>query len=301
MNTINLQSIIPEELHQSRLDRALATVFNDYSRSQLQQWIKDGGVTVNGEVCQEVKRKVATGDAIDIHATLAPQANWQAQAIDLDIIYQDDDLIIINKPPGLVVHPGAGNPDKTLVNALIHFDPELDKVPRAGIIHRLDKDTSGLLVIARNLAAHNHLVQAMEQREIKRQYQALVHGEIIAGDTIDAPMARHPKYRTKMAVVNSGKPAVTHYRVLQKFPNKTLLQVELESGRTHQIRVHMLHINHPVVGDQLYQLPKYHQANKIFHRQALHAFKLGLVHPATNEWVEFKAPLPEDMAALLEN
>ncbi|PHQ80713.1 MAG: 23S rRNA pseudouridine(1911/1915/1917) synthase RluD [Coxiella sp. (in: Bacteria)] len=306
--TITLTITIPEDYPAQRLDLALAQLHSDYSRAQWQQWIKDGCVTIDNDVVTKTRYKVQPEQIITLNAELDEQGNWEAQDIPLDIVFEDDALIIVNKPAGLVVHPGAGNPDGTLVNALLHYDPTLVTVPRAGIVHRIDKDTSGLLVIARNLASHNYLTQAISNREVKREYQAIVHGEIISGGTIEAAIGRHATYRTKMAVVDGGRDATTHYRVLAKFPYFTHIKCELESGRTHQIRVHMTHIGHPIVGDPTYgyrrgipgklpeDLRKYALA---FPRQALHAWRLSLVHPTSNELMEFEAPLPDDMQQLL--
>jgi 23S rRNA pseudouridine1911/1915/1917 synthase len=308
MTTIKHQFTIPEALNNTRLDQALAKLLPDYSRSQIQQWIKEGAVQIDQTLCQTPKTKIKTDQTLDLHANITPQERWQAQAIPLNIIYQDDDLIVINKPAGLVVHPGAGNPDQTLVNALLHHFPELDELPRAGIIHRLDKDTSGLLVIARNLKSHHALVQAMQARDIKREYVTMVNGTIIAGNTIETDIGRHPVHRTKMAVVNHGKPAITHYRVIERFPQHTYLRVILETGRTHQIRVHLAHIHHPIVGDPIYGKRNYippkcseelREFLQHFKRQALHAQQLELAHPASGEILQFEAPLPDDISSLI--
>jgi 23S rRNA pseudouridine1911/1915/1917 synthase len=231
------------------------------------------------------------------------------QDIPLDIRYQDDQLLVINKPAGLVVHPAAGNPDGTLQNALLHYDPALASLPRAGIVHRLDKDTSGLMVVARSLAAHKSLVEQLQARSVHREYLALVQGQVTAGGSVDAPVGRHPRDRLRMAVVPSGKPALTHYRVLERFPAHTLLLVRLETGRTHQIRVHMASIHHPLVGDPLYggraRVPRgasdgLRDALSDFRRQALHARRLELRHPATGEAVAWEAEMPADFAGLLD-
>ena len=304
---ITLTSEIPETLDGLRLDQAVAKLLPAYSRSRLQQWIKSGQVTLDGNICKP-RELVSTGQTVVIDATLEKEIISEAQPIDLNIVFEDEYIIVIDKPVGLVVHPGAGNPDQTLLNALLHHAPELATVPRAGIIHRLDKDTSGLLVIAKTLPAHHQLVAQMQARSIKRQYICLVQGEIIAGGSIDAPIGRHPKARTKMSVIRSGKPAITHYRVKEKFRGYTLLDVTLESGRTHQIRVHMAHIHHSVVGDPLYGgRPKCPtgltedaiKAIQSFPRQALHAVKLGLEHPITQEYQAWESPLPDDIKTLL--
>jgi len=301
MTKIHLTQIVPEELNSIRLDQTLAKLFPDYSRAQLQKWIKAGDVKIDGEVCQRSREKVQEQQHIEIDTELVAKQNWSAQSIPLNIIFEDEDLIIINKPPGLVVHPGAGVPDQTLVNALLHHSPELDKLPRAGLIHRLDKNTSGLLVIARNLTAHHKLVKAMQQREIKREYETIVMGVMIAGGTIEGAIGRHPTHRTKMAVVPTGKPATTHYRLIEKFRAHTHLRVILETGRTHQIRVHLAHIHYPIVGDPLYgkgrALPRkisddLKKALHDFKRQALHARKLCLMHPTLQKEFCWEAPLP---------
>jgi 23S rRNA pseudouridine1911/1915/1917 synthase len=306
---IDFHCQIPATSQGQRLDQALAQINPDYSRAQWQQWIKDGCVTIDGETVTKTRLKVATDQQVAVHAELAEQVDWHAQEIPLNIIYEDEALIVINKPAGLVVHPGAGNPDRTLVNALLNYDKNLVHVPRAGIVHRLDKDTSGILVVARNLSSHNYLTQAISNREIKREYQAVVHGVLISGATIDAPIDRHPTHRIKMAVKNGGRNAVTHYRIIEKFPHFTHIKCQLESGRTHQIRVHMQHIGHPIVGDPVYGYRRgipgkltEHMRNCItaFPRQALHAWRLTLIHPDDETEMSWEAPLPEDMCFLLK-
>lgn len=307
---ITLTSIIPEGYQEQRLDQALAKLHPEYSRAQWQQWIKNNRITVDGHLINKTRHNVTAGQTIQVNAELEEQGEWEAQSIPLDVLYEDDELIIINKSAGLIVHPGAGNPDQTLINALLHYDPTLIHIPRAGIVHRLDKNTSGLLVIARNLSSHNYLTQAISNRDVKREYQAIVHGELISGSTIEAPIDRHPTQRTKMAVRDNGREAITHYRIIKKFPHVTHLRCELESGRTHQIRVHMNHIGHPIVGDPVYYHPRgipgklpLELRNYLtrFPRQALHAWRLTLIHPATDEEITFEAPLPEDMLELLEH
>ena len=307
MPSIQLQIVVPETLDGSRLDQALVTLFPQYSRSQHQNWIKKGQVTVD-EQTHRPKDKVHTDQTIKIAAELTVEDRWEAQDIPLNIIYEDEDIIIIDKPVGLVVHPGAGNPDKTLVNALLYHDSKLNTLPRAGIIHRLDKDTAGLLVIARSLEAHNTLVKAMQAREIKREYEAIVQGVMISGGTIEAPIARHPKHRTQMAIVQSGKPAVTHYRIIKKYRAHTHLRIQLETGRTHQIRVHFQHINYPLIGDKTYikrlRLPSgvsenLKKAITHFPRQALHATQLELSHPISGKVMRWESPLPEDLKNLI--
>jgi len=304
---IQLEAVVPVALAGKRLDQTLAILFPDYSRARLQNWIKQELVSVDGQA-KKSRDKVLGGEKLKITAQLPNQEQWEAQEIPLDIIYEDEALLVINKPIGLVVHPAVGNPDNTLVNALLNHAPELAQLPRAGIVHRLDKDTSGLLVIAKTLSAHTHLVKQLQARTVKREYQAIVSGALIAGGTIDAPIGRHPVQRQKMAVLDFGKPAITHYRISERFPAYTRLKIRLETGRTHQIRVHMAHIHHPIVGDLTYggrlQLPKQaseklQQTLREFKHQALHAQRLGLIHPVTNEYQEWHSALPADMQHLL--
>jgi 23S rRNA pseudouridine1911/1915/1917 synthase len=296
------------ELAGKRLDQALAQLFPDYSRSRLQQWVKAGLVTLDGVTCRP-RDKVLGGEWVALEARLEDQVECRPQAIDLDIVYEDACLILINKPAGLVVHPAAGNPDGTLQNALLHHDPELIQLPRAGIIHRLDKETTGLLVIARTPAAHKALVEQLQAREFDREYRAVATGVMTAGGSVDEPIGRHPTQRIKMAVHRAGKEAVTHYRVLERFRAHTYLKINLETGRTHQIRVHMAHLRYPLVGDPVYAgrlrqpagaSEQLREALRRFRRQALHALKLGLTHPESGEWMEWESPLPEDMQLLLE-
>jgi 23S rRNA pseudouridine1911/1915/1917 synthase len=305
---ILLTASIPETMSGQRLDQVLAQLFSDYSRARLQQWIREDCVRLNGAIPRP-RDKVIGGEQVEIHAWLEPQGEWQAEAIPLDVVFVDEHLLIVNKPAGLVVHPAAGNRDGTLVNALLHYDSELVRVPRAGVVHRLDKDTSGLLVIARTLNVHKALIEMMQRREIGREYQAVVQGVMTAGNTIDAPIGRHPSQRTRMAVVKNGRPAVTHYRVLERFRAHTHVRVQLETGRTHQIRVHMAHIRYPLVGDPVYggrlRIPPgcsaaLNEQLHTFRRQALHAARLELLHPLTGEAMTWQAPLPADMQLLLE-
>jgi 23S rRNA pseudouridine1911/1915/1917 synthase len=303
-----LYAEIPQSLDSVRLDQALARLFPQYSRSRLQQWIKEGFVLLDGEQ-HRARDKVHHGQQLEVEVQETVEGEWQAEAIPLDIIFEDQHLIVINKPAGLVVHPAAGNPAGTLLNALLHHAPELEKVPRAGIVHRLDKDTSGVLVVARNLRSHKHLVEQLQARAFEREYTAVVNDVLTAGGTIDAPIGRHPVQRKRMAVVTTGgKPAVTHYRVEQRFRAHTLVRVNLETGRTHQIRVHMAHIHHPLVGDPVYggrlKLPAgCSEALKTvlrnFKRQALHARLLGLQHPESGENLSWEAPIPEDLKNLI--
>ncbi len=302
-----LTAIVPDELAGMRLDQCLAELFPDYSRSKLQTWVKSGRVVVDGRTLK-AKDKLLGGEEIRLDAEAEVVLESEAEAIPLDIVYEDEALLIINKPAGLVVHPAAGNWHGTLVNALLNHDPSLNTLPRAGIVHRLDKDTSGLLMVAKTLQAHHNLTEQLQERSINREYLALVKGWMTAGGTIDEPIGRHPVDRKRNAVREDGKPALTHYRLERRFKRHTLVRVKLETGRTHQIRVHMAHINYPLVGDQVYggrfQMPagcseKLAQALRGFKRQALHAAKLGLTHPVTGEYLEWEQPIPEDMLQLL--
>ncbi len=305
----SLQLVIPPHLAGQRLDQALAELVPDYSRSRLQQWIKSGRITVNGEKLRP-RDKLRGNEVVLIEVEHEPQTSWQAENVPIDIVYEDEAIIIINKPAGLVVHPGTGNQSGTLVNGLLYHDEKLIEVPRSGIVHRLDKDTTGLLVVARTMAAHTQLVEHLQARDVKREYEAIAIGTMTAGGTVDEPMGRHPTQRTRMAVlVSGGKTAITHYRVKQRFRAHTHIQVNLETGRTHQIRVHMAHIRHPLVGDQVYggrlRLPPKSSEALIdslrsFPRQALHAARLGFVHPLTQEEMEWSVPLPQDMQNLLQ-
>jgi len=291
-----------------RLDQALAAIFPDYSRARLQQWIKQGLVSVDGSTAKRPKDKVIGGELVELEALMEDQVECCPEPIPLEIVYEDESLLVINKPAGLVVHPAAGNPDGTMQNALLHHDETLVQLPRAGIVHRLDKETSGLLVVAKSLAAHKYLVEQLQERSIKREYRAVVTGVMTAGGSVDQPIGRHPNQRTKMAVIFSGKPAVTHYRVLERFRFHTYVKVILETGRTHQIRVHMAHIRYPLVGDPVYAgrlrippgvTPELEAMLRRFKRQALHARKLGLEHPKTGEWMEWTTEPPQDMQELL--
>ena len=303
---ISLQAHIPECLNNLRLDQALAKLFTDYSRACLQNWIRDGKVLVDHQMLR-AKDKITTGQYVCIETELQINTTWQAQSLNLNIVYEDESLLIINKPTGLVVHPGSGNPDKTLVNALLHHAPELVHLPRAGIVHRLDKDTSGLLVVARTLKAYTSLTAQIQAHTVKREYFTVVSGHLISGGTISTPMGRHPKQRIRMAVLPAGRLAVTHYRIHERFSAHTALSVFLETGRTHQIRVHMAHIHHPVVGDPVYgrlKIPPKCIASlqETLHqlkRQALHAFRLTVMHPEKQIAMSWEAPLPEDIQHLL--
>ncbi|MFQ5937370.1 MAG: 23S rRNA pseudouridine(1911/1915/1917) synthase RluD [Acidiferrobacterales bacterium] len=302
-----LAAYIPIEHAGKRFDQALAAVFPDFSRSRLQQWIRDGYVRLNSRLPKSSDR-VEGGEAVEIAVPEMPQQLWEAQSIPLDVVYEDDDLLVINKPAGMVAHPGRGNRDRTLLNALLHCAPQLEVVTRAGIVHRLDKETSGLLVVAKTEPTRLKLVRQLQKRRVKRGYLVLVNGVMIAGGEIEAPIGRHPRHRTRMAVNVRGKPAISHYRVKAKYRAHTLVQVHLESGRTHQIRVHMAHIGYPVVGDPVYggrlRIPpaaggRLTDALRSFRRQALHAARLALIHPVTGEHMEWTAPVPEDMQRLI--
>lgn len=310
MNSIHLTQIIPDDLAGYRLDAALAKLLPQFSRSQIQTWIENGQVNVNQKKVLKNKERVIPGQTVAISAELEDRDEWQAEQIPLDIVHEDESVLIINKPAGLVVHPAAGNYHSTLVNALLYYDPNLKKLPRAGLIHRLDKDTSGLLIVARTLIAQHFLAKQMHDREIHRIYAAIICGQPLKTGTVDAAIGRHPTQRTKMAVLNhGGRPARTHYRVLEQFTHHALLEIELETGRTHQIRVHMTYINHPIVGDPLYNRPRNYTTlpealrEHILHfpRQALHAKKIIFQHPDSLEDIEFESPLPDDFQYLLTN
>lgn len=288
-----------------RLDQALARLAPDYSRSRLQSWIKQERVRLDGETCN-IRQKIWGGESVSIEVAPDPMEMAHApQEIALNIRYEDAALIVIDKPAGLVVHPGSGNWEGTLLNALLHHAPELSAIPRAGIVHRLDKETSGLLVVAKTLPSQTSLVRQLQGRSVKRQYLALVHGVVAREGAVDAPIGRHPTHRTKMAVIGKGKPAKTLYRIIERHAGCTLLECTLESGRTHQIRVHMMHIGHPLVGDPVYGIKPGQSENRAllaaFPRQALHAKRLSFVHPESGELLEFESELPEDLATLLEH
>lgn len=298
---------VPPALSGRRLDQAIAELMPEHSRSRLQSWIKGGALLLNGKPCKP-KDKVGLGDRLELDAEPEVKVTWQAETIDLDIVYEDQHLLVINKPAGLVVHPAAGHADGTLVNALLNHAPELENLPRAGIVHRLDKDTSGVMVVARSLIAHTSLVEQLQSRTMGREYEAVIVGTLTGGGTVDAPIGRHPRDRKKMAVVAGGKPAVTHYRLLERFAAHTLVRCQLESGRTHQIRVHMAHLHHPLVGDPAYggrlRLPKgttddLREVLSGFSRQALHARQLTLEHPETGETMSWEVPLPDDLQLLI--
>jgi 23S rRNA pseudouridine1911/1915/1917 synthase len=290
-----------------RLDQTLAELMPEYSRSRVQRWIADGQVLVDGNP-RRPRDRVWGGEAVRLDAALEPETDATPQPIPLRVLFEDDQLLVIHKPAGLVVHPAAGNRDGTLLNALLYRVPALASVPRAGIVHRLDKDTSGLLVVAKTLEAHHALVEQLRERRVHREYRALVMGELVSGGVIDAPIGRHPTQRTRMAVVLGGRPAVTRYRVLERYPGHSLLAVELETGRTHQIRVHLAHVNHPLVGDRTYGArprppkgcdPALTVALQQFPRQALHAIRLGLLHPGSGAPLQWELPMEQDLETLL--
>ncbi len=292
---------VPIDCGGLRLDQVLARLRPQHSRSRLQSWIREGRVAIDGGVVREVKQKLWGGENLQLsEAPDERKLSSVAEDIALNIVHEDETLIVLDKPAGLVVHPGSGNWHGTLLNALLHHAPDLDKVPRAGIVHRLDKDTSGLMVVAKTLEAQTDLVRQLQARTVKRYYQALVRGILERGGAVDAPIGRHPTQRTRMAVVKTGKPARTHYRVVERFIDCTLVECALETGRTHQIRVHMASIGHPLVGDPVYgggtsRIPR----GPSFTRQALHARRLGLVHPANGKSMLWKSELPGDMASLI--
>lgn len=292
-----------------RLDQTLAELFPDYSRSRLKTWIEGDLVLVNGQINNVPRSKVYGGEQVEITVEVDYETRFEAENIPLDIVYEDEHILVINKPKDLVVHPGAGNPKGTVLNALLYHYPEIAEVPRAGIVHRLDKDTTGLMVVAKTIPAQTKLVRDLQKRKITREYEAIASGIMTKGGTVDQPMARHPTKRTHMAVHPLGKPAVTHYRIMERFRDYTRLRLRLETGRTHQIRVHMAHIAHPLLGDQTYggrPRPPKNASEELmrvmreFKRQALHAVMLRLAHPISGEMMEWYAPLPADFVELVE-
>lgn len=304
-----LTAVVPSAMMGARVDFAAAELFPQYSRSRLQAWIKSSALTVDGRSCKG-KEKILGGEVLQLVAEPEEQGDWEAEDIPLDIVYEDDQLIVINKPANLVVHPAAGNRTGTLLNALLFHCAELINVPRAGIVHRLDKDTTGLMVVAKTLQAHADLVAQLQERSVSREYEAVVQGVMTGGGRVEAAIGRHPRQRQKMAVLEfGGKEAITHYRVIERFSNHTHIRLKLETGRTHQIRVHMAHIGYSLVGDSTYagrfKIPK--QASpelletlRSFSRQALHAAQLGLIHPATGEYMEWQVDRPDDFQHLLD-
>jgi len=309
-NSIQASVSVPLSLGNKRLDQIAAELFPDFSRSRLQQWIKDGKLTVDGET-RRGRDKMIGNEVLSLDVVLEAEGDWEAEDIPLNIVYEDDDIVVINKPAGLVVHPAAGNHSGTLLNALLYHYPGIENVPRAGIVHRLDKDTTGLMVVAKTLQAQTQLVNQLQDRSMGREYEAITMGVMTGGGTVEAPIARHPTQRTKMSVApeDMGKEAITHYRVLKKFNAHTHIRCKLETGRTHQIRVHMSHIGYPLVGDQTYfgrfRLPKgislnLRQQLQTFQRQALHARELSLWHPTTDEYMTWEVDWPADFQALLQ-
>ena len=299
--------ILPAEAGGYRLDHALTMALPQYSRSQLQRWLRDGAISVNGGAAR-ASAKVNGGESVVVCAEPAVNTRIAAEDIALDVVHADRSLIVINKPAGMVVHPGAGNREHTLQNALLAYDPKLARVPRAGLVHRLDKDTTGLLVVARTMTSHAKLVAALQARDIEREYLALCHGLPTGGATIDKAIGRHRSQRTRMTIRADGREAVTHYTIDERFRGHSLLRVQLETGRTHQIRVHLAHAGFPVVGDQDYggrarilsgAAEKLQLLLTSFKRQALHACRLALIHPVSGKALQFEAPLPADFKALL--
>ena len=291
---IELSGIIPINAKGKRLDLALAMLFPKYSRENLKQWIIKGHCQVNDKILSP-KIKVQGGEIVNITTKLTLEnKNWQPENLPLNIVYEDQDILILNKPSNIIMHPAAGNWQGTILNALLNYNPELNLLPRAGIIHRLDQNTTGLVIVAKNLIAYNQLILQQKNHEITKIYEAIVFGKLIYGGTINAPIGRHPRNRLKMAIIDNGKPAITHYRILQKFNNHTHIKLQLETGRTHQIRVHLQHIKHPIVGDKLYS-----KFSSKFPRQALHAKELHFKHPLTNQDLSFTTDLPLDLQNLL--
>ncbi len=304
---VSLSGHLSADAMGKRLDQSIAELFSEYSRSRLKEWLLSGCIKVDGEVVTKAREKVLGGEFIEVEAEIQVEVGHKAEAIELDIVYEDDAILVINKPAGLVVHPGAGNSKGTLLNALLHHCPELDGVPRAGIVHRLDKDTTGLMVVAKTLQAQTSLVAQLQSKSVTREYEAVINGTMAAGGLVDAPIGRHPTKRVLMAVVEGGKEAVTHYRVAERYRVHTRIRLRLETGRTHQIRVHMSHSKYPLVGDVGYggrvRPPKGASEELLeglrgFKRQALHATILELEHPTDSEWMQFEVPLPDDMVKL---
>ncbi|WP_261842495.1 23S rRNA pseudouridine(1911/1915/1917) synthase RluD [Aliamphritea ceti] len=306
---VQLSATVPDGLVGKRLDQAVADLFPDYSRSRLQNWIKDGSLSVDGKSWR-IRDKVFGGEEIVIDAKLEVIDSFVPREMPLDIIFEDEHIMIINKPAGLVVHPAAGHWDDTLLNGLLHYNPEIAQVPRAGIVHRLDMDTTGLMVVAKTIQAQTDLVAQLQERSMGREYEAVVNNVMTGGGTVDEPLGRHSRNRQMMAVVGVGKEAITHYRVLDKFRAHTHIRLKLETGRTHQIRVHMAYINYPLIGDQMYggrfRLPKgispdLQKNLRDLKRQALHAKRLELFHPDSGELMSWEVDLPEDLQQLLVN
>ena len=308
MKLIQQQYRIDHEYAGQRLDQVISLLLPEYSRSKIQAWIKEGFIHLNQQVCKP-RQKVFANDLVALEVPVVDRLTDTPQIIEFEILHEDDDIFVINKPANLVVHPAAGHEDGTLVNGLLNIDPQLKQLPRAGIVHRLDKDTTGVMVVARNLRAHHYLVDQIQQRLVKREYIAITQGVVTAGRTIETMMARHPVNRKKMSVQDDGKHAVTHFQVAKKFRFHSLIDVQLETGRTHQIRVHLAHIKYPLLGDPLYggreRLPSAISAElaqliRGFGRQALHARRLSFVHPQTAEDCQYEAPIPDDFQTLLD-
>jgi len=302
------QAVVPDGAAGRRFDAVLAELFPEFSRSRLAEWIKSGDALLDGAPARP-RDPVRGGEAVSLQVVLETQTHAVAQEIPLEVLYEDEQVFVIDKPAGLVVHPGAGNPDGTLVNALLHRDPALSALPRAGIVHRLDKDTSGVMVVARTVQAQTALVEQLSARQVHRQYLAVVVGALVSGGTANAAIDRHPRDRLKMAVREDGRDAVTHYRLRERFRAHTALECRLETGRTHQIRVHMAHLKHPIIGDPLYggalKLPRGATEELVaelrgFKRQALHAETLEFAHPITGEPVRASAPVPADLKRLMD-
>ena len=309
MSETPIIKLLSEESAGKRLDVVIAELFPEYSRSRLKIWIQQGQVLLNGEVAKP-KTKVAGDEELQLTVqSIESETACEAEDIPLNIVYQDDAIIVVNKPAGFVVHPAAGHYTGTMQNALLHFDETLAAIPRAGIVHRIDKDTTGLMVVARNLSSHKYLVDQIQKHEVVREYQAVVHGVMTGGGMVDQPIGRHPRDRIKMAVRENGREAITHYRLLERFREHSHIKVQLETGRTHQIRVHMSYLRHALVGDPVYSgrhrvpagaQPDFLNYLQAFKRQALHAWRLTFIHPEHGEEVSFEAPLPDDMAQLLK-
>ncbi|MCA2016194.1 23S rRNA pseudouridine(1911/1915/1917) synthase RluD [Vibrio tritonius] len=306
---IELTQTVKESQLGQRLDQAVAELFSDFSRSRLKEWLLEGKISLNGDVITKPRTKVFGGEVITVLAELEDEERWEAQDIPLNIVYEDDDIIVINKPRDFVVHPGAGTPDGTVLNALLFHYPAIAEVPRAGIVHRLDKDTTGLMVVAKTVPAQTKLVRELQKRNITREYEAIAIGRMTAGGLIDKPIGRHSTKRTLMSVSPTGRHAVTHYRVAEHFREHTRIRLRLETGRTHQIRVHMSYLQHPLLGDSAYggraRIPKGASAEltdmiRGFDRQALHAVMLKFDHPITDVPLEFHAPVPDDMVEMAE-
>ena len=307
LNNVTLKAEVPSDLAGKRLDQIAAQLFPDFSRSRLQQWIRQGELTVNGSQ-RRPRDLLSAGDQLAVSAQLMAVDSWQSQDMALDILFEDEQLLVLNKAAATVVHPAAGHQAGTLLNGLLHHCPSLATVPRAGIVHRLDKDTTGLMVVAKTLSSHTALVRQLQQRAVSREYQAVVVGVMTGGGTVDVPLGRHPVQRKKRAVVANGQEAVSHYRVQKRFRAHSHIWVKLQTGRTHQIRVHMAHIRHPLVGDPLYGgrlripagiSPALKESLRSFSRQALHAARLVLAHPLTGAKLSFESELPADMRTLL--